>query len=274
MQSRLPVLALSLFGALAACGGPAPGSTSYLLLDGKARASGFYFELESWQGSPLFPIRVEAGESVSLASPTGRRWLEPRPGALGYVRGREGEVIWARLDVKVRSDELLLEARADAARQVAETLGADVAPGSRGAWRLIAPELLDRSSFLQPPEGVFEAIPELGESSGLTAPDLMGGSVGFQPGGAEESGGVPNPEEAALVGLYQLGSRVLLIDGAGGFVESPGCGEAPVAGRFGREGDRVLLSPERGLPFELITMPDGALRDAYGESFMPVEEVK
>lgn len=264
----VPALAAGLIG----CGGPLPGSTGYLLLDAQARSAGFYFALPGWSGSPVMPIRVEATDAVSLGGPGGQRRLMLRPGALGYIQGRDGELSWSRLDADVRSDELRIDGRDTAARQLADKLGAEVAPGPDGTWRLIGTELLDRGAFLDPPEGVFEAIPELMQPSPTVWSEMQLGSSAAAISGSSE-GHAPGAGAEALVGLYAADAQWLLLNAEGGY-SLEGCGEPPIEGRYTREGETIVLTPKHGLPRVLALSPDGSMRAADGEPFTLMMEEK
>lgn len=233
----------------AGCSQPidAPDATAYVLLDPAARAR-WTVASDGWQGAPILPVALDVEETAVLRGPEGAARIALRGGMLAHVRGAEGEIRWLALGEEARDDRLTLHASKAAAAALAALVGGEISRRRDGMWTLTAPDLLERGSFLDPPEGVIEALPDAqrdpGEpaafapSAAQDALDALAAVPAAARGGALE----PGSAEAELVGLYAAGLRTLLLDASGGFTLEDRCtGEVVATGQYSAAGDRVML---------------------------------
>ncbi|WP_437335349.1 hypothetical protein [Sorangium sp. So ce394] len=242
----------------AGCARPidAPDGTAYVLLDPAARAR-WTVESDGWRGAPVLPVALDAAEPALLRGPGGAEVLELRGGMLAHVRGGGGEVRWLAVGDEARDDRLTVRASEAAAAALAALVDGEITARRDGLWTLAAPDLLERGSFLEPPAGVIEALPDTPRDrasftpsasqdalDALAAPAAAAGSAA----GAQE----PGSAEAELVGLYAAGLRTLLLDASGGFTIEDGCTGAVIAtGEYSAAGDRVTLRSRGAAPIVL-----------------------
>jgi hypothetical protein len=244
--------------AAAGCGGTSGTQNGYLLLDQAARQAGMRVDVGDYHGTPLLPLALRSDERVVLAGPAGRLPLTLRPGTLAWVRGTDAAIEWTAVD----PDTLIVEAPDAAAHELAGLLAAEAGVRSDGRWRLHAPELLDRASFLTAPEAILDVQPATlaGVASAHTS---LVGNAPLPAARVEISAGAP--AAARLVGLYSAEGKLLLLDAAGEY--HLGCGTRDdLHGRYSVDGERVLLSPVDGQTWTL-TPHEEALRDDAGALF-------
>jgi hypothetical protein len=264
-----PGFLLALGGATGCTAGTdEPGAVGYVMLDQEARAAGALSQ-DTWAGSPLLPVGLDATEQVTFASPAGRTVFEPRPDALAYVHGRGGSIEWLRLGADVGEDRLRVYGTKEAAAQLAQRLVGRVEGGGDGLWTIVAPDILARGSFLRVPDGITEVAPERTlsarslELSGMEKMAVLGPAAPLPEGEPEAV------RQAAVVGVYASGQSALVLDADGGFSLEDACsGDVVGRGRFRTEGDRIVLSGEAMTT--VYTWEGGALRDAGGARFAPL----
>jgi hypothetical protein len=247
--------ALALLTASCAAGTEAPDAVGYVLLDRDAAQAGRLAH-GGWDGAPVLPVALDLSQPVTFSSDRGRTTIELRSGMLAWVHGAGAAVEWRTLHDEVRDDRLRVRASADAAAALARSLAGEVVgpvDGDASLWTVAAPNVFDRASFLQPPEGVLEALPE--PLLDLAAPVFLPGAV---------------VGRAAFVGLYTAGDRVLILDAAGGFTLGRACDDdaAPVtAGRWHVDDASVVLVSNRESLSLDYDPKDGTLREVGGERF-------
>ncbi|WP_437590218.1 hypothetical protein [Sorangium sp. So ce1000] len=246
----------------AGCAQPidAPDATAYVLLDPAARAR-WTVASDGWQGAPVLPVALDVQEPAVLRGPERAKPIALRGGMLAHVRGAEGEVRWLALGDEARDDRLTLDASEAAAAALAALVGGEIAARRDGLWTLTAPDLLERGSFLEPPEGVFEVLPYLQRDPGepaafvpSAAQDALDAlaAVPAAAGGSARGALEPGSAEAELVGLYAAGPRTLLLDASGGFTLEDRCtGEVVASGAYSAAGDRVVLRSVGAAPIVL-----------------------
>jgi hypothetical protein len=243
----------------------------YVLLDRDARAAG-HLSQGDWQGAPVLPVALDATEPVAFSSSAGRTVFDLRPGVLAHVHGAAGAVEWLRVRNDVSDERLQVYGPHDAAADLAHRLAGRLEGGKDGLFTVSAPDILDRGSFLQPPDGIVEVVPEpVVEATGLGKAGIEGRSL--LGAGAADQLAVPAPGGegaglAALVGVYASGGSALILDAAGGFEMADLCsGDETSRGRYHTDGDRIVLDAETPM---VLAIEDGALRDAAGGRFAPV----
>jgi hypothetical protein len=267
-----------LLGLLCGCGAPAAddgAAVGYVLFDRDARAA-LALRDGDLTFAPLLPVELEASTTLTVVGGDEPAPLALRPGTLAHVRGAEGRVEERAIGPDVRADRLLLHATEAGARALAERLAADLSARGDGLWSLSAEDLFARTSFLDVPDGVLEALPDT--SLDLAAPDLFAGdspqAIFAAPAELAEDGAVGVEiarAEAALVGLYGGGLVSLLLDASGGFTQWDRCtGAVTLEGRYHLVGggDRVLLQPTAGAPIALARRGE-ALTHAGGAVLAP-----
>ncbi|WP_437676716.1 hypothetical protein [Sorangium sp. So ce131] len=264
----------------AGCAQPtgAPDETAYVLLDPAARAH-WTIVSDGWQGAPVLPVALDVQESALLRSAGHTRPLDLRGGMLAHVRGAEGEIRWLAVGEEARDDRLTLRASDAAAAALAALVDGEITTRRDGFWTLTAPDLLERGSFLDPPGGVIEALPEtprdlrdgaaLAPSASQAALDALAGlsgAAGRGDPGAPEPGGA----EAELVGLYTAELRTLLLDASGGFTIEDRCtGEVLATGKYSAAGDHVTLRAAEGAPIVLGRDEDKLVHPGWAD-FAPL----
>lgn len=129
------------------------GSSGYLVLDEEARSAGYH--IDALEGSAL-PVAYEAGEEAVLIGPDGAR-TRVSIGEDEVVRvDARGAIERAVLGRSASRDAIEVEATEEAARSLADTLGASVTAADEGAWRLEAPDLLAQTAHAHAPRGLAE----------------------------------------------------------------------------------------------------------------------
>ncbi|WP_437609832.1 hypothetical protein WMF20_00890 [Sorangium sp. So ce834] len=255
-------LVLSLLGPAplsAGCARPidAPDGTAYVLLDPAARAR-WTVESDGWRGAPVLPVALDAAEPALLRGPGGAEVLELRGGMLAHVRGGGGEVRWLAVGEEARDDRLTVRASEAAAAALAALVDGEITARRDGLWTLAAPDLLERGSFLEPPAGVIEALPDTPRDRAAFTPsasqDALDALAAPAAAAAGSAAGTQEPgsAEAELVGLYAAGLRTLLLDASGGFTIEDRCTGAVIAtGAYSAAGDRVMLRSPGAAPIVL-----------------------
>ncbi|XXX77369.1 hypothetical protein WMF30_01165 [Sorangium sp. So ce134] len=259
-------LAFSLLGPAllsAGCAQPidAPGGTAYVLLDPAARAR-WTVESDGWRGAPILPVALDAEEPALLRGAGRAERLELRGGMLAHVRGG-GEVRWLAVGEEARDDRLTLRASEAGAAALAALVDGEISARRDGLWTLAAPDLLERGSFLEAPQGVIEALPDAprdpGDPAAFTpsasqeALDALAAPAAAPSAAAGAAGALePGSAEAELVGLYAAELRTLLLDASGGFTIEDRCTGAVLAtGTYSAAGDRVMLRSPGAAPIVL-----------------------
>src|SRR5215212_473031 len=88
---------LAATGALLGCG-PPPDETRLVLLDEAARMSGALVQLERWEGSPAFAVRLADDERPLLITQTDARRLDVPARSLAMVEGDGAQVRFLDLE--------------------------------------------------------------------------------------------------------------------------------------------------------------------------------
>ena len=242
----------------AGCSGASGTQNGYLLLDQAARQAGIRVEAAGYSGTPLLPLALRTDERVTLAGAAGRLPIDLRAGTLAWVRGAEAAIDWAPVD----AETLIVEAPDAAAHELANLLAAESGVREDGRWRLHAPELLERATFLAPPDGIVDVQPATLDGVAHARTSLVGQALP-KVAPLELAGG--SPAAAQLVGLYLHDGKTLLLDAAGEY--HLGCDErADLHGRFALDGERVVLTPVDGQPWTLTPHGD-TLRDDAGDRY-------
>lgn len=282
-RGSLPRLALLLSALLAAgCvqSPDSPDATSYLLLDRAARAH-FTVERDGWEGAPVLPVALDTEEPALLRGPEGVQLLDLRGGMLAHVRGADGEIEWLALGEEARDDRLALHASEAGAAALAELIAGEATPRGDGLWTLEAPDVLERGSFLEVPEGVLEALPdtrpdlgdlaELPPSAGVARGALLAPAAVVPAEDGPRGAAEPGQAEAELVGLYVAELRTLLLDASGGFTFEDRCsGQVLATGRYFAVDDRVVLKSTEQAPI-VLGLDRGRLIHPGGAEFALLE---
>ena len=268
MFPRSALLALALAAAAGstgcAAGAEGPDVVGYVLLDRDARAVGRLSQSD-WQGSPVLPVALDAAEPVAFASPTGRTVFDLRPGMLAHVHGAAGSVDWLHVGDDMSPDRLRVYGSQESATDLARRLAGNVEGGADGLWTVTAPGILDRASFLQPPDGVVEVAPD----AQLAAAPKIARQAILGPVGALPQGEAEGVRQAMVVGVYTSGQRALFLDASGGFSLEDACsGDVLGRGRFRTDGDHVVLDSDAA-PM-VLAWDAGELRDPGGGRFAPL----
>lgn len=271
MRARCAALVLALAAAGCTAGTEEPGAVGYVLLDQEARSSGQLAQ-DTWAGSPVLPVALDATEPVAFSSAAGRTVFDLRPGALAYVHGRGGSIEWLRVGSDVGGDKLRVYGTKEAAEQLARRVAGRVVEGADGRWTIEAPEIFERVSFLKVPDGIAEIVPDRNG-----AEPVVGARLGDAPGVeklAVLGNALPQAEgegarQAAVVGVYTLGNNALVLDAAGTFSLEDACsGEVIGSGGYRVDAERVMLEGDRdGL---VLAWENGSLRHPDGQRYAPL----
>jgi hypothetical protein len=262
MIERALPLVLVLSAAGCAAGAEDPASVGYVLLDREARATGRLSQGD-WEGAPLLPVALDTADSVAFSSSTGRTVFELRPGMLAHVHGAGGAVEWLRMREDVSDERLLVVGPREAAADLAHRVAGKLEGGHDGIFTVSAPDIFDRGSFLAPPDGVLEVVPEPVVAAQGGGPGSLG-AVPMLPANEGEGLG-----QASLVGIYTGEGSVLILDAAGGFeLDDPCSGDVLGAGRYRTDGERVVL--DRAGTSRVLSLEGGALFDPEGARLTPL----
>jgi hypothetical protein len=253
-NQRLLSLALVAAAATAGCAAgtsAGPDGRTYVLLDQDARGV-VTLAQDDWSGSPVLPVALDATQPLTVTTPTGTFKLALRSGMLAHVHGAGASVEWREVGGEVRDDRLVVRGSEAAVDGLAELIAAK--KGYRrpdGLFPLVASDIFERTSFLVPPDGIEEALPDarVDEASGGLVRSIQRAAEeqdalptsdtnGAPPAGTTIAGNLP-----ALVGLYTSDSMVLVLDASGGFsIEDDCSGAVRMKGRYGVDvGDQVEL---------------------------------
>ncbi|WP_438026026.1 hypothetical protein [Sorangium sp. So ce233] len=256
----------------------APEATGYVLLDRAARGR-WTVASDGWEGAPVLPVALDVEEPALLRGPEGAARLALRGGALAHVRGAAGEVRWLAVGDETRGDRLTLHASEPAAAALAALVDGEVAARGDGLWTLTAPDLLDRGSFLDPPEGVLEAFPDTqrdpDDLGAPTPPDARAAMAAptEAPSAARDGASIalePGRAEAALVGLYAEERRTLLLDASGAFTLEDRCtGEVLATGKYVAVEEGVVLRSTGAAPMVLRRDQDRLVHPGWA-AFAPL----
>jgi hypothetical protein len=244
--------------ALVGCGPPLDDSR-LLMMDEAARMAGTLVQVEGWEGSPAFAVRLKPDERPLVVSQTDARRLDIPAHMLAYVEGANAEVRLLDLDRDVSKDALVLTGSEGAARQAASILDASLRPLGGDRYQLSAPELLDRSAFLEPPQGLREVQPVEHAPAAVrplfTAPSGMG----------------LDPVDAlSLAGVYVGEQTLLVLDAEGGFTLQRGCGDVERGTAYVTGGSISLVTWRAGR--SVIKVVEGELVDSSGAHLRPWTE--
>ncbi|HEY8211092.1 MAG TPA: hypothetical protein VIG99_26595 [Myxococcaceae bacterium] len=249
-------LLLLLAFAILGCGMP-PDETRLVLLDEAARLSGATLQLEHWEGSPAFAIRLTDGERPLLVTQTDARRLEVPAHSLAYVEGSGAQVRILELERDMARDALMLTGSQGAAEYVAKLLDAQMTSLADDRFQLTGSELLDRSAFLDAPRGLREVRPI--ERAPEEMRSLLGRGDRPVPSIAWSTPGRAGSVPVALVGVYVSEQTTVVLDAEGGFALTRGCGESEV-GTAVLEGDRLVLVGEDQSPISLHLTEAGGIQ--------------
>ncbi|HVE86419.1 MAG TPA: hypothetical protein VND93_26365 [Myxococcales bacterium] len=256
MRSPLLILpTLAAAGALLGCG-PPPDASRLLLMDEAARVAGATVQLDHWEGSPAFAVRLMPDERPLLVTPGDARRLEIPAHMMAYVEGADAQVRLLDLDHDVARDALVLTGSEGAARQVARMLDAEVASVEGGRVQLSGPDLLDRSAFLEAPRGLREVRPL------EHAPAELQSLFSRRPTAAIPVGEMAT-DPLLMAGVYASDNAVLVLDAEGGFTLQRGCSDAVRGTAYAGE-DGLRLISDHGRP-ELVQVLEGGALDLGGE---------
>jgi hypothetical protein len=239
-------LLLLLASAVLGCGPPSD-ETRLILLDEAARLSGATVQLDHWEGSPAFAVRLTHDERPLLVTQTDARRLEVPAHSLAYVEGHDAQVRILDLDHDMERDALALTGSQGAAEHVAKLLDAQLTSLSDDRFQLAGAEILDRSAFLDAPRGLREVRPI------ERAPEEVRSLLGHDNGGSSGSIAWSNPGRTAgsvsisMVGVYGSAQTILVLDAEGGYSLAHECGE-PETGTAVLDGDRIILMGEDQSP--------------------------
>ncbi len=267
----LSVLAISCLSGCTA-NSEASGETAYILLDTAARRGGALV-VDTWTGKPTLPIAVEVDERVVFQGSGEPIGIDGTPGTLTLIRGADGKVDSQRVGRDLRDDAVLVHGTAAGVAELALLLGADASMSSDGLWLLEAPDILDRGSFLDVPDGIVEVVPApLAADAEATA--LEDGRFDILPIPLLDAEGQRMDdlaaEESLVVGLYGIGDRVLLLDASGRATELSPCSATPLAsGVFHVVGGRVTVSFPGTSP-TVFTRDGDALVEPGGDTLFPL----
>jgi hypothetical protein len=256
----VPLTVLLVIGA-AGCtaGSDPPGNAGYVLLDREARASGRITQGD-FEGAPLLPVALDTAEPVAFSSSVGREVFELRAGMLAHVHGAAGAVEWLRLRDDVSDDRLRVRASREVAADLARRVAGQVEGGEGGVFTIVAPDVFDRSSFLKPPDGIAEVLPDARIAEGIARTAVLG-EVTLPAAEGER--------QAAFVGVFTSDKGALILDAAGGFTLEDACsGDLLGRGRYRVSGDRVVLESESA-PM-VLEREGGVLLDPSGVRFAPL----
>lgn len=170
MMATMAALGMS----LNACGGAEEQRepVGYVLLDLDAQEAGWHLDGVGERG---LPQAFFADESVDLVGPEGAEILQPEPGELYYVRGREGAVERYGLGDEIDADSVFVIGTEEAAKTLGKLTGGDAEAVDEGVWRLWGIGSLSALSDAVAPTGMEEIVPaEAAEVLEEESDDAMG----------------------------------------------------------------------------------------------------
>lgn len=268
MPRLVPLLALSI-----ACAGPPLDGAAVVLLEPRAADAGVMLRLDEDPSQPLLPRLVDASLPLSVLGPTEDVDLALAP-ATALVLGVDAEdrLTTTTLDIgdDVSDQALRVRASQEAALDLADQIGAEIAGEARGRWLLVGGDALLLASIADEAPGIRgaslvpteENLPEpMLEAAGLVATVSTPGLSTSTRGGQQHGHGAwVGPESARWVdratdnrgGQVERIRDALALDGDPGLelalnTLSAGDGErAPWVGLYCGEGQRLLLDGEGG----------------------------
>jgi hypothetical protein len=253
--------------ALLGCG-PPPDETRLVLLDEAARMSGALVQLEHWEGSPAFAIRLTPDDHPMLVTQTGAQRLEVPAHSLAYVEGGDAQVRLLDLDGDLARDGLVLTGSRGAAQRVASLVDAELTAVGDDRFQLQGQDLLDRSAFLEAPRGLREVRPV--EVTPEAMRPLLGRENGRAPSLAWSQPGRAESVPISLAGVYTGPTSTIILDTEGGYTLTQECGQT-MQGTVVQEGDRLVLLGEDQGPRALHLLEAGAVQ-LGGEELQLVQE--
>jgi hypothetical protein len=252
MRKLLPAVFL-----LAACG-YAPEKTGYLLLDAQALQAGVTLEVGRWRGAPVTPVSFDVGDTVHVLGPAGPVLPDVQPGELGYVQGATGDVRRLRLGAEARDDSLTAIGTEEAARALAHTLDAELAPDGAD-FRISASGIVERMAYLKAPAGLREVRPQMVGEPPSSAAAIPGFGI-VRTGPSTTSAALQATSDGSgplRVGFYVTDGRYLRLDASGGFRLQSICGSIAVEGTYQPKDGSVVLTPTEGEPLVWRIDPRG-----------------
>lgn len=258
------VFAASSVASLAGCAmdADAPGEEDgFILLDRQAKEA-LFIEVDGFEGAPKLPLAVAAGETIHLKTKGGEaRSIQSEPGKLAYIHDVDdvnGQVEWLAVGRDARSDRLVVHASEASARELALLLGATAAPRGDGLWNLTTPDIFTKTSYMDAPEGLLEALPDAAINTGDIDLDAAPGSALLGPSSSLGSGAdadaldsAPGRREALFVGLYTSASSALRLDASGRFSLRDRCSGEAKEGFYYADDGRIVLQSRGGSPISL-----------------------
>jgi hypothetical protein len=250
-------------------------SAVYFLMDSVMRGEQAELRIGAHQASStaLLPVVTTADDAVALLTPGSRRVLERHEGQLAWIHGPDGFVEWLSTGHDAAPDALLVEGKETSVNELAGMLSAEVTERGPDTWELRAPDLWDRTSFLEPPDGILDARPVLRSIDAAPAPtDDRPRIIAGLPG-------VAGSPAAALVGVYSGEHAALILDASGGFAferfaadASVGCRlPAPSARGHYQYSGGVLELNATGTRMRFVVSPEG-LRGVDGTEMSALSE--
>src|SRR5262245_11551360 len=148
------LLAFSFLLLAPACAPGADGE-GYVVVDPRARAAGFFVELDGEPRSGPLPIAVPEGHNPVLNGPLRREVIAIAPGEIIEVRGAEGRIEQGATDL----DQVRILASEGPARALAERIGVPLGADGRDRWLLRGRDVLPIAALLEEAKGIVAIEP-------------------------------------------------------------------------------------------------------------------
>lgn len=268
-----PALLWFAASALAGCAAPDAAESALLLLDRGAREHGIELEVAGATVERAgVPLAVDVHDETYLVRDGAREPLVLAQGELVEIDA-EGAIRRGPVD----PDRLTIAASPESAATLAEMLGgAEVerigSPSGPARFALRAPGITWLAAALHGlpdlpdvrAESAFEAGLASGDGSWQGRRDATFAPIEARPGAADPA--LATPDAAALVGVYQVGDVLLVLDAAGGY--SLGTAEGSTRGTYRPAPGGLVLAPRGGAEVAMRLYGE-ALVDEVGLALAP-----
>ena len=211
------------------------GERAWVMVDEAAAREGWRVRHADWTDAPRLPTEIDPAQPAIAAGPHDQRIeLGVSDGVVAHVMAG-GEIERLELGIDAPMDRLIARGDPEAVGELADLLGAALTERD-GEFVLAADGLFEATSFLEVPEGVEEVTLDRGPRSSRSAAAVTGFAMVGEDG----------ERAAMLVGMYQHGAGVVVLDAEGGFNWTTGCWGGMRTGRVVIEDQRIVLVGDDG----------------------------